>query len=133
MEILKLDKMKTIMRIYGSLLFVLLLMLSANVHAQDPMKAAPNVAKKVILENDKLRMIQAEFAPGETATWHSHPDHVEYALTDGKLEITDKGKQVRVVELKAGEALYMPAVTHMVKNIGTTTVKMVVFELKPAR
>ncbi len=121
------------MKIYASVLFVLLLMLSANINAQDPMKAAPNVAKKILLENDQLRMIQAEFAPGETATWHSHPDHAEYALTDGKLEITDKGKPARVVEVKAGEALFMPAVTHMVKNIGTTTVKMVVIELKPAK
>ena len=121
------------MRIYASLFIVLLLMLSASVHAQDPMKAAPNVAKKVILENDQVRMIHAEFVPGETATWHSHPNHVEYALTDGKLEITDKGKPARVVEFKAGDALYMPAVTHMVKNIGTATVKMVVIELKPAK
>jgi len=121
------------MRIYVSLFFVSLLMLSSNVQAQDPVKAAPNVAKKVLLENDQLRMIQTEFAPGETATWHSHPDHAVYALTDGKIEITDKGKAARVVEVKAGEALYFPAVTHMVKNIGTATVKMVVFELKPAK
>jgi beta-alanine degradation protein BauB len=128
-----LNKMKTIMRIYASLFIVFLLTLSANVQAQDPMKAAPNVAKKVLLENDQLRMIQAEFAPGETATWHSHPNHAEYVLTDGKLEITDKGKPARVVEVRAGEALYFPAVTHMVKNIGATTVKMVVIELKPAK
>jgi beta-alanine degradation protein BauB len=124
---------KTIKRISAALFFGLLLTLSASVYAQDPLKVAPNVAKKVLLENDQVRMIQAEFAPGETATWHSHPNHAEYTLTGGKLEITDKGKQARVVEFKAGEALYMPAVTHMVKNIGTTTVKMVMIELKPAK
>lgn len=108
-------------------------MLSASIYAQDPLKVAPNVAKKVLFENDEVRLIQAEFAPGETATWHSHPNHVVYALNDGKSEITDKGKPARVVEFKAGEALYMPAVTHMIKNIGTTTLKMVVIELKPAK
>jgi quercetin dioxygenase-like cupin family protein len=53
-----------------------------------------------------------------------------YALTDGKLEITDKGKPANVIELKAGDTMYMPAVTHMAKNVGTTTVKLVVTELK---
>jgi beta-alanine degradation protein BauB len=125
--------MKTIKMISVSLFFGLLLTLSASVNAQDPLKVAPNVAKKVLLENDQVRMIQAEYAPGETATWHSHPNHVVYALNDGKLEITDKGKPARVVEFKTGEALYMPAVTHMVKNTGTTTLKIVVIELKPTK
>lgn len=96
------------------------------------MKVAANVAKKVLLENDQVRVLQVEYAPGETTAWHSHPDHILYALTDGKVEITDKGKPARVVELKAGEALYMPAVTHIVKNIGTGTAKMIVTELKSA-
>jgi quercetin dioxygenase-like cupin family protein len=116
-----------------SLFLGLLLTLSASVYSQDPLKTAPNVVKKVILENDQVRLIQTEFAPGETAAWHSHPNHVVYALNDAKLEITDKGKQARVVQLKAGEALYTPAVTHMIKNIGTTIAKMVVIELKPAK
>lgn len=34
------------------------------------MKAAPNVYKNVLLENDQVRVIQIEFAPGETAAWH---------------------------------------------------------------
>jgi len=29
-------------------------------------------------------------------------------------------------------SMYMPAVTHMAKNIGDTTLKLVVTELKPA-
>jgi quercetin dioxygenase-like cupin family protein len=125
--------MKMIKMISASLFFVLLLTLSASVYAQDPMKVAPNAAKKVLLENDQVRVIQVEIAAGETATWHSHPNHVTYALNGGKLEITDKGKPARVIEFKAGEAMYFPAVTHMVKNIGTTTQKMVVVELKPAK
>jgi quercetin dioxygenase-like cupin family protein len=112
------------------LLFGLLLTLSAGVHAQDPLTAARNVYKKVLLENEQVRVLQVEFAPGEIAPWHQHPNHVVYALTDGKLEITDKGKPANVIELKAGDTMYMPAVTHMAKNVGTTTVKLVVTELK---
>lgn len=115
-----------------SLLFGLLLILSTSVYAQDPIKVASNVYKKVLLENDQVRVLQIEFAPGETAVWHQHPNHVIYALSDGKLEITDKGKPANVLDIKAGDTMYLPAVTHMAKNIGTTAVKLVVTELKPA-
>lgn len=115
-----------------SLFLGLLLVQIPNAYAQDPMKAAPNVYKKVILENNRVRVIQIEFAPGVTAAWHHHPDHVVYALTGGKLEITDKGKPSVVVDIKEGTSMFLPAVTHMAKNIGTTTLKLVVTELKPA-
>ena len=116
-----------------SLFFGLLLILSSGVYAQDPLKVAPNVSKKVLLENDQVRVLYVEYKPGETAPWHSHPNHVVYALTDGKLEITDKDKPANVIKLKAGEAVFMPAVTHMVKNIGSTTLKIVVTEMKPTK
>jgi quercetin dioxygenase-like cupin family protein len=115
-----------------SLILGILLTLSTNVYAQDPVKAAQNVYKKVLLDNDQVRVLQVEFAPGEIAAWHQHPNHVIYALTDGKLEITDKGKPANVLDIKAGDTMYLPAVTHMAKNIGTTTVKLIVTELKPA-
>jgi beta-alanine degradation protein BauB len=117
-----------------SLFFGLLLTLSANLSAQDPLKAASNVYKKVLLDNEQVRVLQVEFAPGDVAPWHQHPNHVVYVLTDGKLEITDKGKPANVMEVKAGSALYLPAVTHMAKNVGTTTLKLIVTELKsPAK
>ncbi|MEO6189654.1 MAG: cupin domain-containing protein [Saprospiraceae bacterium] len=125
--------MKKTSQIFSGLLLTgLFLLQCVALHAQDPMKAAPNVYKKVILENKKVRVIEIEFAPGETAEWHRHPNHVAYVLTDGKIEITDKGKPPVIADIKAGDAMYMPAVTHMAKNIGTTVIKMVVTELKPA-
>lgn len=125
--------MKTIKMISMSLLFGIFMALSANVRAQDPLTVAPNVYKKVLLENEKIRVIQLELAPGEVVPWHSHPDHFVYALTDGKLEITDKGKEPVVAEIKAGEAMYLIATTHMAKNIGDATVKLVVTELKKTK
>jgi beta-alanine degradation protein BauB len=118
----------------SSFLFIgILLTLRTAVYAQDPLKVAPNVSKKVLLENDLVRVLYVEYKPGETTPWHSHPNHVVYALTDGKLEITDKDKPAKVIELKAGEAVFMPAVTHMVKNMGSTTLKIVVTEMKPTK
>ena len=113
-----------------SLLLGLFLILSAQVRAQDPVTVAPNIYKKVLLENDNVRVMQFELAPQETVPWHSHPDHFVYAITDGKLEITEKGKSPIVTEIKAGEAMYMIATTHMVKNIGENQIKFIVTDLK---
>ena len=121
------------MKISTSLLIVVLLTLSSAIHAQDFVKVADQGTTKVLLENDQVRVVQIETAPGGVTTWHSHPNYILYALTDGKLESTEKGKPATVLNFKAGEALFMPAVTHMAKNVGTTTVKLVLTELKPVK
>ena len=123
--------MKTIKIILMPLLFALFLLQSTGLYAQDPMKSASNVYKKILLDNDKVRVMQVVFPPGAIAAWHSHPDHVIYSSTSGKIEITEKGKPATIVDIKAGTAMFMPAVTHMGKNIGTTTLRLVVTELKP--
>lgn len=123
--------MKTIKMILVTLLFGLFLLQGTSLYAQDPMKTSPNVYKKILLENDKVRVMEVEFKPGTTSPWHSHPNHVIYALTGGKIEITEKGKAPTTRTMTAGSAMYMPAVTHMAKNVGTTTVKLIVTEMKP--
>jgi len=123
--------MKTILMVFKSLLLVISLTFSTSLYAQDPVKVSSKEYKKVVLDNEKVRVIQVEFAPGDVAAWHSHPNHVVYILAGGKIEITNKGEKPVISELKAGEAMYMPAVTHMAKNVGTTTLKLVITEIKP--
>lgn len=122
--------MKTNKLFSMSFLFGVMFLSGNSLYAQDPVVVAPDVYKKVVLENENVRVIQIELAPGESTPWHSHPNHVAYALTDGKIEITDKGKAPVAMDIKAGDALYIPAVTHMAKNLGTSPIKMVVTELK---
>jgi quercetin dioxygenase-like cupin family protein len=117
--------------ICGSVFILILLTLSSGVYAQDIMKVGQNLNNKVLLDNDQVRVIQVESVPGVATPWHSHPNHFIYALTDGKLEITDQGKKPVVYDIKAGQVVYFPAVTHMAKNVGTTTLKMILTELKP--
>lgn len=125
--------MKTINAIFKSLSVGIILILSANLYAQDPIKVASNVYKKVILDNEKVRVIQVEFAPGAIAVWHWHPAHVVYALSDGTIEITNKGEEPKKMDIMEGTAMFMPSVTHMAKNVGNTTLKLLVTELKPMK
>lgn len=122
--------MKTIIKKILPLFTAFLLLTSVHIYAQDPVKTAPKNYKKVLLENDNVRVLQFEMAPKEVIPWHTHPNHVIYALSDGKIEITDKGKEAVTMDVKAGDAVFIPAVTHMARNIGSTTIKLIITEIK---
>lgn len=121
--------MKTIKLLSMSLVFGFFLS-ATTLYAQDPVVVAPGVYKKILIDNDKVRVIEIEIAVGQVVPWHSHPNHVGYALSDVRLEITEKGKDPVIADLKAGEAMYIPAVTHTGKNIGTNTARLLITEIK---
>jgi quercetin dioxygenase-like cupin family protein len=97
-------------------------------HGQDPLKVGGGIYKK-LLENDRVRVLEVTFKPGESIAVHSHPDHAVYAVTAGKIEITANGK-TQTADLKAGDTMWIPAESHSAKNTGGTTVKLVVVELR---
>jgi quercetin dioxygenase-like cupin family protein len=112
-----------------ALCFVIAVVVAGTATAQDPLKVGPKIYKKV-LENDRVRMLEVTFAPGDSIGMHSHPDHAVYAVTGGKLRVTTSDGKTQVAELKAGDPIWFPAVIHGAKNIGTTNLKLVVVELK---
>jgi quercetin dioxygenase-like cupin family protein len=97
--------------------------------AQDPMHVGPNIYK-LLFENDRVRVFEVRFKPGEKIAMHSHPDHVVYVLGDGKLKLSyPDGKSVEVA-LQAGKTLWIPAETHAAENVGATDAHSLVVELK---
>ncbi len=107
-----------------------MMFLLTSIYAQDPLKAAPNVYQKVLLENENVRVMEIEFEPGESAATHSHPKHFAYVTQGGQLTITGADGKAQVADLKAGDVMWMDAVTHSGKNTGTTVIKAIVTELK---
>lgn len=99
------------------------------------MASADGAAKaeyKVLFENERVRVSEAQFAPGATHDMHSHPDHVVYALADSKVRFTGEDGKTSDGELTKGSARYVDAVTHKVDNVGTTPIHVVLVELKDA-
>jgi quercetin dioxygenase-like cupin family protein len=94
----------------------------------DPTVAASNVYK-VLKENDRVRVLEVIFKPGDVAKMHHHPDHSVYALKGGKLSLTSDGK-TQEIEIKAGSVLFLEMQDHEAKNVGKTTVDLIVTELK---
>jgi len=96
--------------------------------SRDPMKVAKNVYK-FIMENDRVRVLEASFKPGDKAIMHDHPDHLVYVLNDGKINLKSSGK-TDVLDLKKGQAVFLKAQAHEAENTGKTDLHLLVVELK---
>jgi quercetin dioxygenase-like cupin family protein len=67
---------------------------------------------KVLAEDQKVRVLQYTPHKGDKTPVHSHPTTVVYVLKGGRVKYTMPDGSVKVVELKTGEALIRPPVTH---------------------
>jgi quercetin dioxygenase-like cupin family protein len=94
----------------------------------DPLMAASNVYK-LLNESDKVRVLEVTFKPNDVAKMHHHPYHVVYALSGGRMRLTSGGK-TQEIEVKTGQVLFLDAQDHEAKNIGKTTLDLLVMELK---
>jgi quercetin dioxygenase-like cupin family protein len=97
-------------------------------NVQDPLEVAGNVYK-LKMENDRVRVFDVTFHPGDKALMHRHPDHVVYVLEGGKMKLTSAGK-TDVLDLVDGDAIFLNAQSHEAENIGQSTLELLVVELK---
>ena len=97
--------------------------------AKDAVTAAPHVYK-VVLENDRVRVLEVRGQPGDKTEMHSHPANVAIAITDGKYRFTSPDGRTMEAELKAGQAMYFDAVEHAGEFMGTGEARALLVELK---
>ena len=103
--------------------------LAGRMFAQDPVKVAPT-AHKVLLNNDRVRVLDTTVKANSEIPMHAHPDNIVYVLKGGKVSFVDaKGKSTDR-ELKDGECIMRPAETHAVKNTSGTDLHVITVELK---
>jgi quercetin dioxygenase-like cupin family protein len=98
---------------------------------QDPAMVGKGIYKK-LAENAKCRVFEVTFKPGAKIAMHAHPMHTVYVVRGGKLEITVAGQKPQVLDLKAGQCVILDAQKHSARNVGKTTVKVAVTEIKGA-
>jgi quercetin dioxygenase-like cupin family protein len=111
------------------MLAILFLGMTAAAAAQD---AAVVNAKtvKVKLENERVRVLEAVLEPGAKEQLHSHPATIVHVISGGRMRSHMADGKVAESELVAGDTYYREALTHWAENIGTTTVHVIVVELK---
>jgi beta-alanine degradation protein BauB len=85
---------------------------------------------KVLLDNERVRVLEFRGAPGNKTPMHSHPDYVTYSFNGGKSMFTyPKGKPVEAVS-QAGEVRWHKAETHAGQNTGEMELHVLIVEIK---
>jgi hypothetical protein len=87
--------------------------------AQDPVKVAPQ-NYKVLLENDRVRVLEALLKPGDRTPQHSHPARVVYTLSDHSAAFRSPEGRVTHSTSKAGDTVWRDPVIHSEENDGKT-------------
>ena len=95
----------------GSVILMLAGTFGTQALAVDFIEAAPKQTK-VLVDNDKVRVIHVKNTKGDKIPMHSHPDMVVYIIKGGKIKFTNADGTVRESDGKSGESYFRPAVTH---------------------
>jgi quercetin dioxygenase-like cupin family protein len=82
----------------------------------------------VLAEDQKVRVLRYAPKKGDTTPVHSHPASVVYVVKGGRVKYTMPDGSTKVVELKTGEALLRPPVTHTDEALDD--VEAILIELK---
>lgn len=82
-----------------------------TVFGQDAMKYGVRHLT-VLAEDQKVRVLRYAPSKGDKTPMHSHPSAVVYVLKGGRVKYTMPDGSTKIAELKTGEALIRPPVTH---------------------
>ena len=98
-------------------------------HAQDPLVVNSNTIV-LKLENSRVRVLEATLKPGDKEKTHAHPAYVIYVIEGGRVRTHGADGSVTEADFKTGDVIYREAVTHWAENIGKTTIRLELVELK---
>lgn len=110
---------------------VVLIGSAASVQAQDAPTANPKTIH-VTLDNAHVRVFEATLKPGVKENPHSHPTTIVYVIAGGTARNHLPDGSASVVKYTAGQTFYRdPIAQHWAENIGKTTIRLIVVEMKP--
>jgi len=113
-----------------------LLALTGSAEAQDATQMQKQ-SYRVVLENDKLRVLEYNSRPGVGVCgngMHSHPPHLTVVLSNAKVRIkTSDGKVTVRDNIPLGEVFWSEAETHEVENISGRNIRSLIVELKSVK
>ena len=95
----------------------------------DAVTIAPHLYK-VLLENDRVRVLEVRAQPGAKSEMHTHPSYVAVAINDGKYRFTSPDGKSIEIRLKPGQAGFFGPVEHATEIIGTSEGHIILIELK---
>ena len=84
----------------------------------------------MLLENDRVRVLEYRAKPGEKEPMHSHPDSFIYSLSPYNIKINFPDGTTGMRKGRAGEAIWEEAETHALENMGRADARALIVELK---
>lgn len=85
---------------------------------------------KVEFENARVRILRVKYGPHEKSVMHRHPAAIAIFQNDGKVKFTYPNGKTEEREMKAGQTLFTPAVTHLPENLTGNDMDVILVELK---
>ena len=106
-------------RILGAAAIALCLAAAVPLSAQDKGKDRPKstVTSKVLLENDKVRITETTFKPGDISATDRRA-RASYVVKGSTIERAGKDSKTTRLERKTGTAFWQEADSDIVKNVG---------------
>lgn len=93
-------------------------------------------AYRVVLENDRLRVVEFNSKPGMGICgtgMHSHPPHLTVALSPAKVRVKLPDGKTFEPENKLGDVFWTGAETHETENLTGHNVRALIIELKSTK
>ena len=110
-------------------IFPITLMAMSALFAQDLAKIDPQQCK-VVLENDRVRVLKLVYKVGEKVPLHSHPAVVVIYMTPCKSSFQATDQESGEHDLAAGTVRWSNGITHTNENTGKTDCEVMLVELK---
>ena len=95
---------------------------------RDPVVTNPQLYR-VVMENERVRVLEYRDRPGQRTTPHWHPDSVMVTLSSFRRRLTNEDRMTEL-ELSAGTVRWLAAQQHSGENIGDTETYVIFIELK---
>jgi quercetin dioxygenase-like cupin family protein len=87
---------------------------------------------RVLLENERIRVLDVRVGAGQKQRMHSHPDHLVYPLSAYRIKHIAKDGSTSIGDRKQGEVVWIPAESHAGENVGERECHVLIIELKEA-
>ena len=97
----------------------------------DPQNTAPQPARTVQIENEKVLVVLWRFPPGACVAWHKHEyDYVVVPLTSGNLTVSNSAGSAEARLVAFQPYARYAGVEHRVENRGEYEIVWVEIDLK---
>ena len=86
---------------------------------------------RLMLENDRVRVLEYTLPPGRKDRRHTHPQRVAHVISGGRLRVHFPDGRHLDFDEKTGDSSWSAASPlHDTENIGTTPIKILLVEVK---